>query len=151
MTLAAAALLSAREYAIASNAELRARAEAEGFEVFMTMPEDEAYWANEAAEYGIVTGADVIRRDAIQCYSDTYKEVYSIRPNWINFDGLSTERIGEMLTEIQDEARAAFDDETDWDAIADADANEDLSLTEREEEEDLHRILPAHLMQAWGL
>jgi hypothetical protein len=151
VTLAAAALLSARDYAIASNAELRARALAEGFEVYFTMPEDEAYWDREATEYNIVTGADVIRRDAIQCYSDTYKEIYSIRPSWVNFDGIETDRIGEMLTELQDQASESDwdDDATDWDAIADAD--EDMSLTEQEEDEDLRRTLPAHLIQAWGL
>lgn len=150
MTLAAAALLSARDYAIASNADLQARAAAEGFEVFFPMPEDEAYWLEQETECGIVTGADVIRRDAIQCYSDTYKAVYGIRPRWINFEGLSTERIGEMLSDIQAEADAD-EDETDWDAIAEADADEDFSLTEREAEEDLYRALPVHLIQAWGL
>lgn len=142
MTLEAAALLPARDYAIAANAELRERAALEGWTPFMMLPEDEAYWAEEATERGIVTGADVIRRDAIQSYSDTYKEIYSIRPSWINFDGLSTEKIGEMLTELQDQARDSYDeDETDWDAIAEATADEDFSLTEREEEEDLYREL----------
>ena len=144
MTLAAAALLTAREYAIACNAASTARATAEGWTFYILHPEDEAYWAEQAAEYGIVTGADVIRRDAIQCYSDTYKEIYSIRPSWVNFDGIETDKIGEMLTELQDQAS-----ESDWDAIAEADADEDLSLTEREE--DLLRTLPAHLIHAWGL
>ena len=149
MTLAAAALLTARDYAIAANAELVARAAAEGWVCYMTMPEDEAYWANEATEYGIVTGADVIRRDAIQCYSDTYKDINGIRPNWVSFEGVSTDEIGVMLTALQAEAAEdiSFEDIFDY---GEPTEEEDMSLTAQEAAEDLYRILPSHLIQAWG-
>lgn len=110
LTAAALATMPAQEYALLENAERRARAEAEGWDFYTLHPEDDEFWANQA-EYGVVSAADLIRRDAIATHSDSYKEMNGIRPRWVNYDALSTEEIEAMTerlyAEEAEEARRA--------------------------------------------
>lgn len=41
-----------------------------------------------------------------QAHSDLYKDLYGIRPRWTRYDALSTERLGEMVVELQGRLKA---------------------------------------------
>ena len=100
LSLAEAAKMSAREYALLVNTERRERNRPDSFSLLM--PVDEAYWAEQAG-HGIKTGADVIRRDAIQTYSDVYKDIHGIRPRWVDFESMTTKEIEDMLLHLMRE------------------------------------------------
>lgn len=146
MDLIAAAFVSAREFAIATNIENNKRGVENGWTFWTTLPEDEAYWAEQAL-VGVMTGADVIRRDLIQTYSDTYKGRYGTRPSLENFDQLSTETIEDILEELQDPN--GYDDaEVDWDSFLDeGDEGEEGEV----DLDDSYHHVPAHVARKWGL
>ena len=95
MTTAEAAGMTAMEYAIKTNAETRARAKAEGWTFWTTLPEDEAYWASS----DLKTGEDVLRRDLLATYSDVYKEINGFRPRF-SFESCTILEIEEALNEL---------------------------------------------------
>lgn len=100
MTEIEAAAMTAMGYAIATNAEINTRAKAEGWTFWTTLPEDPIYWA----ESGLKTGADVLRRDLIATYSDTYKEIHGIRPRWVDFTDSSISDIEAELSRLYKES-----------------------------------------------
>lgn len=105
LTAADLSTMTAQEYALLSNAERNAQARAEGWTCWTLHPADDAFWAQQA-ENGVVTAADLIRRDTISTHSDLYKEIHNIRPRWVRYDSLSTEEIEEMVTSLFAERRA---------------------------------------------
>jgi hypothetical protein len=115
MTAAELASLPAKEYAMLCNAERVAQAEAEGWGFYTLHPTDDAFWVEQAAN-GVVTAADLLRCQAIEAYSDSYKEIHNIRPRWVNYDDLTTEAIASMTDALyadrdaekaEDEAKVA--------------------------------------------
>lgn len=106
--------MTAREYAIAKNAEARAwLAEDPENRSVGLMPEDEEYWAAQAKE-GLVTGADVERQDLIAHHYDYYKSVHGIRPRWINYDALSNEEIQAMINRLGEDLEDELDESDAW-------------------------------------
>lgn len=113
--------ISAREFALRENARTRQQI-AENPNLFSFIyPEDESYWEEQASKYGIVTAADVIRRDLIQSYSDLYKDINGIRPRWVDFLGKSLDEIEERYKNLiaqaealEDEEDEDFEDEVQW-------------------------------------
>lgn len=54
------------------------------------------------------TGTKITRDMVISCISDTYKDIHGIRPRWMNFDGMTFEQLGDLLTELQKEAEEEY-------------------------------------------
>jgi hypothetical protein len=49
------------------------------------------------------------RKEALASeYWDFYKEVYNVRPRWINFEGCSEEDLEAMLGQLTEQAKAVF-------------------------------------------
>lgn len=91
--------VSAQDYAIAQNVKRIAEALQEGCMFYALHPEDNEFWAEQAA-VGIKTGADVVRRDLLQEVSDLYKETHGIRPRHLRLSERSTEELRQILRDL---------------------------------------------------
>ena len=94
-------------YAKASNAEINARALAEGWSFWTLAPEDAAFYEGR----GYTTALDYERATLIGSISDAYKEVFCVRPRGCyDWDSLSLDDLRaevERLWEIAAEEAAA--------------------------------------------
>ncbi len=95
MTEAALAALCPVAHAKACNAEINARALAEGWEFWTLAPEDAAFYV----EGGYATALDYERAILIGSISDAYKEVYCTRPSGrYDWDAMS---LDDLRTEVE--------------------------------------------------
>lgn len=60
------------------------------------------------------TGTKITRSMVIDCISDTYKSINGIRPRWMNFSEMSFEDLGNLLTDLQNEAEEEWKREVKW-------------------------------------
>lgn len=112
MTEATLAAMCPVAYAKASNAEINARALAEGWSFWTLAPEDAAFYK----ESGFSTALDYERATLIGSISDAYREVYCSKPrgcyDWdsMSLDDLraEVERLWEIAAEEAAAEEAAF-------------------------------------------
>ena len=93
------------EYAKAQNAEINARAKAEGWQCWSTLPEDPEYFAS----MGYTTALDYERDNLIGDISDTFKELNGFRPRW-NYSEMSFSELEQAYAQICEDARAERED-----------------------------------------
>ena len=89
--------------------ELQAHIEAENAkhkDSFFSVVSDPAHWAG----YGIYTVAEYEHHMAVESYIDFFKEVNGIKPRWMDFSGVSTKEIYNMM----DRLTAQWDGEKEW-------------------------------------
>ena len=140
MTEATLATMCPVAYAKASNAEINARALAEGWSFWTLAPEDAAFYK----ESGFSTALDYVRATTIGSISDAYREVYCGRPRGCyDWDSMSLadlrneeSRLWDMASEIAEaeeaervEMEAAWRDDV---ALGVVEADETVELEEWE-------------------
>lgn len=55
-----------------------------------------------------MTEEEFLRKKYVAEYWDFYKEVYNVRPRWVNFEGCSEADLVEMLDRLNEQAQAVF-------------------------------------------
>lgn len=83
----------------AANASWVAVCEARGDVFYTTIVSDPDHWA----DYGITTIAQYERQQTIGAISDTYKDVYGVRPRHLDTDSMSDTELKVMLESLYDD------------------------------------------------
>lgn len=131
--------MTAAEYAALSNTESKARLErllAGSFEPYM-LSEDQAYWTRQ----NVKTGMDLARLLLAETVSDTYKELYGIRPR--NLSGKSLEQLREEYDSLCRESQADVEWEDKWEAQDKAEEARRIEAAEDAKEDAMWNIQDA--------
>jgi len=132
MTEAALAALCPVAHAKACNAEINARALAEGWEFWTLAPEDAAFYV----EGGYATALDYERAILIGSISDAHKEVYCGRPRGCyDWDAMSLDDLRALLDRLYESAAADAADEWMEAEEAEATYRDDVALGVTEADE----------------
>lgn len=95
--------------AIEINAQSAARAAAEGWTCWGTVPVEATYWA----DFGIHTGAELDAYFAFADYVDAYKEIHGIKPRWMMREMYDAAKWGALTADLHAAAAAEAQREAD--------------------------------------
>ncbi len=95
--------------AIEINTQTAARAAAEGWTLWSTVPVEAAYWA----DFGIQTGAELDAYFAFGDYVDSYKEIHGIKPRWMMREMYDAAKWGALTADLHAAVAAEAQREAD--------------------------------------